>query len=149
MAPTKLPEETALSRTWPSFTWPTWRWLDEVFRDAGGGQLLVIEELTEGDELVIRAELPGIDPDKDVQVEVDDGMLRISAQRTESSEKKERHVHRSEFRYGSFVRTIAVPKDVQPDRITATYKDGVLEVRVPESAAAKQAVAHKVKVLHG
>ena len=146
MALTKIPEAATVPRNWPTFTWPTWKWLDEVFRDLDGHQMLKIEELTEGDEFLVRAELPGIDPSTDVDVEVTDGVLTISATRTEKEEQKDRHVHRSEFRYGSFVRSLPIPKGVDEAAITATYADGVLEVRVPAPGETTKSSSHKVKV---
>jgi HSP20 family protein len=92
---------------------------------------LRMEEFREGDDLVIRAELPGIDPDKDVEVSVSDGVLHIEGQREERSEQKEQAGYRSEFRYGRFARTIALPGGVDEGQVKAAYKDGVLEVRVP------------------
>ena len=60
--------------------------------------------------MVVRAELPGVDPEKDIDVTVEDGVLTISAERRESTEKKEDTSYRSEFRYGSFVRRLPVPR---------------------------------------
>ena len=145
MALTKVPDMAGIPRNRPSFTWPS-KWFDELFRDLGGHQMLKIEELTEDDELVVRAELPGIDASTDVDVEVSDGVLTISATRTEKKEQKDRHVHRSEFRYGSFVRSLPVPKGVDEAAITATYADGVLEVRVPAPSETTKSSSHKVKV---
>ena len=83
------------------------------------------------DSMVIRAEMPGIDPDKDVEVTVADGLLSIRAERRfEEKEEKEGRT-RSEFRYGAFSRTVRVPQDIDVDDITASYKDGILEVRYP------------------
>ena len=70
------------------------------------------------DQLVVRTELPGLDA-KDVNVEVDNGMLTISG---------ERH---SERNYGSFYRAIPLPENVDPDQINATFTNGVLEVTMP------------------
>jgi HSP20 family protein len=90
-----------------------------------------IEEFAEEDALVVRAEMPGIDPDKDVEISVHDGMLHIKAERKESSEHKDKSGYRSEFSYGMFERTLALPAGVSDKDVTATYKDGILEVRVP------------------
>ena len=70
---------------------------------------LRVEEYRDGDDLVVRAELPGIDPDKDVEVTLAEGVLHIQAHREEKSERKENHGYRSEFRYGSFARNVALP----------------------------------------
>jgi len=70
--------------------------------------------------------VPGIDPDKDVKITIDNGFLTIRAERLE--EKKEGG--RSEFRYGSFIRSATLPTGADPDDVTATYGDSILEVRV-------------------
>ena len=79
-----------------------------------GSQALRIEDRLEADRYVLRAELPGIDPDKDVEIKVADGVLSISAERrAELSEKG-----RSEFHYGSFMRRVTLPQGAQEDRGT-------------------------------
>lgn len=112
---------------WPRFA----NWFDNLF--PGDSSLMGrythtirIEEFMRGDDYVIRAELPGIDPDKNVDIEVHEGVLRITASRQESTES-EQH---SEFRYGRFVRTIVLPRDVDSSDVKATYRDGILEVVV-------------------
>jgi HSP20 family protein len=92
---------------------------------------LRVEEFVDEGALVVRAELPGIDPDKDVEITVSDGVLTIRAERQERTETKEKESYRSEFRYGSFSRTVALPAGASEADVTATYNDGVLEVRVP------------------
>jgi HSP20 family protein len=92
---------------------------------------LRVEEFVEDKTLVVRAELPGIDPEKDVDISVVDGSLVIRAEKEQKSEKKEKDSYRSEFHYGSFVRAIALPSGVDEAQIAASYRDGVLEVRVP------------------
>ncbi len=106
---------------------------------------LRVEEFTDDKTLVVRAELPDIDPDKDIELSVADGVLHIRAERHEKSEHKEKNGYRSEFRYGSFVRTLPLPLGVEEDDVTASYKDGVLEVRVPVPEETKSA-ATKVPI---
>jgi HSP20 family protein len=114
---------------WPPFGWPErWRRLFEL---EGGEEWLRTEEFHDGDTLVVRAELPDIDPDKDVEVTVGGGMVTIHAHREEKSEHKEKRGYRSEFRYGEFEREIALPSGATEKDVKVTYKDGVLEVRVP------------------
>ena len=86
-----------------------------------------VEDYVEGDTYVLRAELPGIDPDKDVEITVDRDVLTISGERRE--EVKERN--RQELHYGSFMRSVTLPGDAREKDISASYADGVLEVRVP------------------
>jgi HSP20 family protein len=105
-------------RRWIDFTDESERWLR-------------VEEVHEDGTLVVRAELPGVDPEKDVDVSVSNGMLHISAKRQEREERKDKDNYRSEFRYGAFSRDLALPTAVDKDAVKATYKDGILEVRVP------------------
>lgn len=112
-----LPE---LSQLFGGF--PTWagRWpLVE-------GHLIHLEDLMEDGRYVIRAELPGIDPEKDVDITVSNGQLTIKAERTETTATK----GRSEFSYGSFVRSVALPPGADDEDITATYDKGILTVSV-------------------
>jgi HSP20 family molecular chaperone IbpA len=96
-----------------------WRGLDRA--------TIKVEEFTRDGRFVVRAELPGIDPEKDVDVSVTDGMLTIRAERREEHTEE----RRSEFVYGRFVRTLTLPSGVDESAITAEYKDGILEVSVP------------------
>lgn len=73
------------------------------------------------------SELPGIDPGKDVEVAVEGGLLTLRAERTEETEEKDR----TEFRYGTFTRSIRLPVGARDDETTAEYKDGVLTITVP------------------
>lgn len=91
-----------------------------------------IEDFQEEGAYVLRAELPGIDPEKDVEVTVENGVLTISGERREETREK----NRQEFHYGSFRRTLTLPAGAQSEQVTAAYTDGVLEVRVPLSAEA-------------
>ncbi|BBY38549.1 14 kDa antigen [Mycobacterium mantenii] len=96
-------------------------------------QLMRLEdEVTDG-HYVVRAEIPGIDPAKDVDITVRDGRLTIRAERSEKTQAD----GRSEFRYGSFVRCATLPAGANEDDIKATYDKGILtvSVAVPERAA--------------
>jgi HSP20 family protein len=120
-------------------------WFDNPiasFRDME--RMIKVEEVVDGKDLVVRAEMPGIDPDKDTEVHVRNHVLEIRAERSESAETKEKETHRSEFRYGSFYRAVALPPDATEHDVHATYKDGILEVRVPLDQ--KQAEATKIEV---
>ena len=90
-----------------------------------------VDEYQEGKTLVVRAELPGIDPDKDVEVVLSHGMLRINAQRRSAEKSTDQGYLRHELRYGSFTRTLPLPEGVSGDGITAAYRDGILEIRIP------------------
>lgn len=96
---------------------------------------LPVEEFVEDNTLVLRAELPSIDPNKDVELTVVDNVLTIAAHREDRKEDKKKDSYRSEFQYGSFVRSLPLPVGTKAADIKASYKDGVLEVRVPVSEA--------------
>lgn len=85
-----------------------------------------IEEFMKDNELTIRAELPGVDPEKDIEVTVGEGNLTIKGERREEHKGAER----SDFHYGSFIRSIALPIGTDEKSVHATYKDGILEVKV-------------------
>ena len=99
---------------------------------------------TEG-ELVYAFDLPGVPQDK-ISVEVEDGMLTVSAERERSGEVSEERYHRFERRFGSFARTVGLPQGATEDSITAAYKDGVLEIHVPKPAQVKP---KKVEIAFG
>lgn len=75
----------------------------------------------------VRAELPGVDPTDDIEVTVRDGQLTIKAERTQTSESN----GHSEFSYGSFTRTVALPAGADENDINATYDRGILTVSIP------------------
>ncbi|WP_238012278.1 Hsp20/alpha crystallin family protein [Dactylosporangium sp. AC04546] len=98
-----------------------------------GGQSLRIEEYTDGDAYVIRVEVPGLDPDKDIRLSVFGDRLQIRVERTDERLDK---AH-SEFHYGVSTRTLQLPLDAQTDGITAGYATGILEIRVPLTGRAE------------
>lgn len=110
---------------WPQRSMEMWRHL------LGDDDTIKVEEFTDGNQLVVRAELPGVDPDRDVDISIVDGSLRIRAERRQETTSEDRQMRRSELRYGSFSRVIALPRGTKESDIKATYKDGLLEVRVP------------------
>lgn len=128
------------------FPWVSRRWIDDLFRDSAWHQMIKIEEFTEGDSLVIRAEIPGVDPDKDIEIEVIDDTLVISAEKVESHEETAGEMRRSEFRCGSLTRSIPIPRGVDESKINATYKDGVLEVRMVTPTGLKGDGSHRVAI---
>jgi HSP20 family protein len=120
--------------------------LERLFEGDTSASGIRVEESVEGNTLVVRAEVPGVDPDKDVSVSIVDGSLEIKAERREKSEQKDKNSYRSEFRYGSFVRRVALPEGVKQDDITASYKNGVLEVRTPVPTKAEQQPIKKIEI---
>lgn len=93
-----------------------------------------VEEFSRDGTYVVRAELPGIDPSKDVDITLEDGLLTIQGTREERVEEGTR----SEFFYGRFQRAIGLPTGVDAKDIKANYRDGILEIEisVPDRASA-------------
>lgn len=124
--------------------------LMEPFRKLFEGEserfMIRVEEEIKDNVLTVRAELPGVDPDKDIEIDLSDGQLRIRAERKESSEQKEEGSYRSEFRYGSMFRSIPLPKGVKEEDVMASYKDGVLEVRVPVQETSGESAKQKIPI---
>jgi HSP20 family protein len=123
-------------------SWLDWPGLD-MLRD--GDNLLRIEEYRDGDTMVIRSEMPGMDPDKDVEIELRDHMLEIRAERHEEKTEEGKGTRRSEFRYGSFFRAVPLPVEAKEGDVKASYKDGVLEVRVP-CAPSFEELPHRIPI---
>lgn len=86
-----------------------------------------VEDRFEEDKYILSAELPGIDPSKDVEIVVSAGTLTILAERSAEKHDK-RH---TEFHYGAFSRAIRLPEGAKEDEVTASYRDGILIVTVP------------------
>lgn len=124
--------------------WGGWRSLADRLRSrvdrgrwglpslAAGGRRespLRVEEYAEENARVVRVELPGIDPDNDIEISVSSGLLHIRVERRETAAIKQSY--RSEFRYGSLTRSIPLPAGASGEDIGAEYRDGILQVRVP------------------
>ncbi|SPM32250.1 Molecular chaperone IbpA, HSP20 family [Mycobacterium rhizamassiliense] len=98
-------------------------------RHAFDTRVMRLEDEMKDGRYVVRAEMPGIDPAKDVDITVRDGQLSIKAERTE----KKDFDGRSEFSYGSFLRTVSLPTGADEENIEATYDNGILTVSVAVS----------------
>ena len=87
-------------------------------------------------EYLIKADLPAVKRE-DVKVSVENGILAIEGERKIEKEEKDKKFHRIERSYGKFVRQLAVPTDVDAQKVAADFKDGVLSVHLPKSAVVK------------
>ncbi len=108
--------------------------IDRMFGEmAGGGDQwnLALDVVERDDAYVVRADIPGLKPDE-VKIDVEDDVLTISAEHEESEEEKKDNYVRRERRYGSFSRSLSLPKGVTVDQIEATSKDGVVEISIPK-----------------
>ncbi|WP_284764415.1 Hsp20/alpha crystallin family protein [Arthrobacter sp. efr-133-R2A-63] len=109
------------------------------------GPWLRVEEFSDGSAWVIRAELPGVDPERDIDISVSGRTLTIEGRREEESENQGKDNYRSEFRYGEFSRSFQLPAAVSEEEIQASYTGGILEVRVPV-AGHEETPRRKVRV---
>lgn len=119
------------------------------FERVRGTHAMRLEEFLEDDTCVIRAELPGIDPEKDVEISVADGVLHLRAEREERTEEQRPDGYRSEFHYGRLGRSIRLPEGASETDVTASYKDGILEVRVPAPGPEDAPVPRRIPVERG
>jgi HSP20 family protein len=112
-------------------------WPERWFRTEGMlTSAPALDVYEEKDDLVIKAELPGMEKDN-VEVSLTDHTLTIKGEKKKEDEVKEEKYYRSERSYGSFVRSLQLPTDVQADKIKASFKNGILEVRLPKTEEAK------------
>ena len=112
---------------WSTRGWPTLRVFELPEPATWAPKVDVFEK---DNRLVTRVDLPGIKKEE-VTVEVADGYLVLSGERTREKEEKKDNVFRAERDYGRFYRTVPLPEGVKPEDVKATFADGVLEVHVP------------------
>jgi HSP20 family protein len=120
--------EELFQRFLPGLTWAT---------DRERGWMPAVDMMERKDEIVLRADLPGMEQ-KDIEVTVQDGTLTIRGERREEKEeKKEGEYFWSERTLGAFVRTLPLPANVDADKVTAAFKNGVLDVHLPKTRESK------------
>ncbi len=123
---------------------PEWDFFDRFFEDLGLPRLFSEEtmltpalDVSETEkELIVKAEVPGMDK-KDININLSDGLLTIKGEKKQEKEEKNENYHSVERRYGKFSRTMRLPRDIEVDKVDATYKDGVLKITLPKSESAK------------
>jgi HSP20 family protein len=108
-----------------------------------GAWLPPVDIVEEGDRIVFRAELPGVDRN-DIDIKMENGTLVLRGEKKQEKEVNDGSAHRVERYYGSFTRSFVVPTTINAERISASYRDGVLEVVLPKAEEAKP---RKIKVL--
>lgn len=128
-----------MDRLWDSFFERGVRRTDEE-----GEWLPSLDVAETKNDIVVKAEVPGMDP-KDIDISLSDGLLTIKGEKKQEKEEKEENYHFIERSYGAFSRSVRLPKDVQSDKISASYKNGVLKVTLPKSEEAKKKEV-KIKV---
>ncbi|MBZ0158034.1 MAG: Hsp20/alpha crystallin family protein [Alphaproteobacteria bacterium] len=109
-----------------------------------GTRMPEMEEITptvdifeEGDDIVMKAELPGISKE-DIEVSFTDNTVTISGEKKKEEKIEKKNYYRVERSYGSFSRSFHIPSEVQTDQAKAQFKDGILEIRVPKTEEAKK-----------
>lgn len=140
---------TQLSRWTPAPAWlgerdPFRHLMETFFNDAGGrGEELsnrawhpAVDIRENGDAYVVSAELPGLGKD-DVAITIENNVLKLSGERRFEQEAKEEEYHRVERAYGSFTRAFSLPTRVDPERVEASFQDGILTITVPKAAEAR------------
>jgi HSP20 family protein len=124
--------------------------LERFFGDAGPGSMTggfapPVDIVDRGTEVVVRADLPGMEQ-KDIQIELQDGALSIRGERREARDENKDTYRWSERWEGVFMRTIPLPTGVDPNKIQAQFKNGVLEVHMPKK---QEAATKKIEVKGG
>jgi HSP20 family protein len=100
-------------------------------------QIPVLDVYEEKDDVVVKAELPGLSKDE-IEVNLTGSMLTLKGEKKKEEEIKEKDYYRSERSYGAFTRSVELPSEVKTDQVRATFKDGVLEIRAPKTEEAKK-----------
>ena len=95
-------------------------------------------------DIVVKVELPGMDQ-KDIDISLSDGHLIIKGEKKQEKEEKEENYHSIERSYGTFTRSVQLPKEVKRDKISASYMNGILKIVLPKSEEAKKKEV-KIKV---
>ncbi len=145
---------TSVSRWDPATEFNTMRNLMDRFFDQGRGRLpfrngedlgpstLALDVIESGDEFVVKAAVPGIDP-KDVEISVEDDVLSIQGQFEQNEETNEDNYLRRELRFGSFQRTLRLPPTVDAERAQAKFEHGILTLTLPKKPEAR---ARSIKI---
>lgn len=116
-----------------SFGWP-----EELHRGGESGlTIAAVEIYDEKDDVVVKAELPGMKKE-DLEINLAGDILTIKGEKKREEEVKEKDYYYSERSFGSFERSIDIPQKVVPDKVRASFKDGILEVRLQKSEEAKK-----------
>jgi len=110
---------------------PSWPW-----GEGERGWAPAVDMVDRKDEILLRADLPGF-TEKDVEVTVQDSMLTIKGERKAETEEKKDDYYCCERTFGAFTRSLTLPAGVDADKVKATFKNGVLEVRLPKAPEAK------------
>jgi HSP20 family protein len=155
MAKGKSSETKAVTKAEPSIVLSPFhdmeRWFEDFFRRPFFGPSWLprlrtpefeeispsIDLFTEGDDVVVKAELPGMKKE-DIDVSVTDNTITVSGEKRKEEKVEKKDYYRLERSYGSFSRSFSLPAEVQTEKVTAKFKDGILEIRIPKTEEAKK-----------
>jgi len=129
-----------MDHLWDSF----FEWRPAVAATEGREWLPALDLAETDKDLIVKCEVPGIDG-KDIDISLTDNLLTIKGEKAQEKEGKEENYHFVERSYGSFSRSIELPKAVNSEKITASYKNGILRIVLPKSEETKKKEI-KVKV---
>ena len=110
--------------------------------ETAGFSSLNLDLYSDGKDIVVKAEIPGAN-EKDIDVSLEDGILSIKGERKLEHEDKKDNYYRIERNYGAFSRSIKLPLEVKTDEAKASYKDGILEIRIPRE---EKVLPKKIKI---
>ena len=108
-------------------------YLDDTITNGTWAPAVDVAEDT--DRILVKVEVPGME-EKDLKVNFEDGLLTVSGER-QFERREDRSYHRIERAYGNFVRTFSLPRSVDAGKITAQYRNGVLEIEIPKREESK------------
>lgn len=114
-------------------------WLPKIRLPEFGATYPTVDIFEDGNEVVVKAELPGMKKE-DIEVNISDDVITISGEKKTEEKVEKKDFYRLERSFGSFTRTLQLPAEIQTDKAKASFKDGVLEVRIPKTEAAVQKV---------
>ena len=129
-------------------SWDMDRWFEDFFRRPFASAMPriwteteefspAIDVFEEGNDVVVKAELPGMKKE-DIEISLTEDVLTLSGEKRSEKKVERKDYHRYESTYGSFCRTIGLPSDVKQDQVKASFKDGVLEIRMPKTEEARK-----------
>lgn len=125
-----------VDRFFEDFTIPTFKNL---------GTDLAVDVYEEGENVMAKMNVPGVDPDK-INVSVEDNLLRVSGAHEEEKEEKKKHYYHKEIKKGSFERVVSLPQPIQKDKVSAEYKNGALTITLPKASDGGSSKKIEVKV---
>ncbi|APF20506.1 heat shock protein Hsp20 [Caldithrix abyssi DSM 13497] len=117
---------------------------DRFFGDVSGSFVPSVDVKEKDKEIIVTAELPGMDAE-DIEINISDDVLTLRGEKREEKEEKEGNFYRRECSYGSFHRDIPLPAEIDPDKVEAEFKRGVLKVRLPKKPESERK-AKKIEV---